>query len=117
MPRVRRGAARHQAHKKVLRSVRGHRGAPGTRYNLAIAAQIRAGVYAYRDRKTRKREFRGLWITRISAASRQRGVRYSEFIAWLIKANINLNRKMLSEIAIADPAMFDKLIEAAKKVA
>ena len=113
MPRVRKGAARRQAHKKILKQVRGHRGAPGTRYTLAITARMRAGRFAFRDRRALKREIRGLWITRVSAACRQRGLRYSEFMAALDKADIKLNRKMLSEIAIADPAMFDKIVEAA----
>jgi len=113
MPRVRKGAARHRKHKRVLKSVRGHQGAPGVRYRLAIQSELRAGAYAYRDRRTRKRDFRGLWITRISAACRQRGIRYSVFIAALKKAEIALNRKMLSEIAIADPEMFDRIVAAA----
>jgi len=117
MPRVRKGAARRQKHKKVLNSVKGHRGAPGTRYRLAITAALRAGQFAYRDRRARKREFRALWITRISAACGQRNVRYSAFMAGLSKANVTLNRKMLSEIAIADPAMFDKLVEIAAPAA
>jgi len=75
---------------------------------------VRAGVNARIDRKRRKRDFRGLWITRLSAACRQRGIRYSQFINGLKKANIQLNRKMLSEIAIADPAGFDTIVEAAK---
>jgi len=115
MPRARKGSARHQKHKRVLKSVSGHRGAPGVRYNLAISASIRAGVYAYRDRKNRKRDFRGLWIARVSAACRQRSIRYSQFINGLKTAGIGLNRKMLSEIAIADPAMFDRLVEAVGK--
>lgn len=117
MPRVQKGAARRAKHKRVMKSVRGHRGAPGTRYSLAITASLRAGQFAYRDRKVRKRDFRGLWIARLSAACRMRDIRYSQFIAGLAKANITLNRKMLSEIAIADPQMFDKLVEAAKNAA
>lgn len=113
MPRVRKGAARHRKHKRVLKSVRGHRGAEGKRYTLALSARFRAGQYAYRDRKARKREFRGLWIARLSAACRERGLRYSQFIDGLKKAGIAMNRKMLSEVAIADPRMFDKLVEAA----
>ena len=86
MPRVRKGAARRRKHKRVLKSVRGHRGAEGDRYQLAVTAILRAGQYAYRDRKARKRDFRGLWIARISAACRQRDQRYSQFIAGLKKA-------------------------------
>ncbi|NQU76865.1 MAG: 50S ribosomal protein L20 [Planctomycetes bacterium] len=109
MPRARKGSARHRKHKRVLKSVSGHHGAEGVRYSLAITALLRAGQHAYRNRRVRKRDFRGLWITRISAACRQRGVRYGEFINRLKIAGIALNRKMLSEIAVADPEMFDKL--------
>ncbi len=114
MPRVRKGAARHQAKKRVLKAVKGHRGAAGTRYRKAKEAMVRAQVNARVGRKLKKRDFRGLWIIRLSAACRQRGIRYSQFINALKKANIELNRKMLSEIAIADPAGFDAIVEAAK---
>jgi large subunit ribosomal protein L20 len=117
MPRVRKGSARHQKHKKVMKAVRGHRGFTTSRYNLAISQVIRAGVYAYRDRRNRKRDFRGLWIARLSAACEERGTRYSAFMGALKKAGIALNRKMLSEIAIADPKMFDRLVEAAQNAA
>ncbi len=114
MPRVRKGAARHQAKKRVLKAVKGHRGSAGRLYRLAKEATVRAAVNARIGRKLRKRDFRGLWITRLSAACRQRGVRYSVFINGLKKANITLNRKMLSEIAIADPKGFDAIVEAVK---
>ncbi len=110
MPRVRTGAARRRKHKRVLKSVRGHQGAPGVRYRLAIQSEFRAGQFAYRDRRNRKRTFRALWITRMSAACQQRGIRYSVFIAGLKASGITLNRKMLSEIAIADPEMFDRIV-------
>jgi large subunit ribosomal protein L20 len=113
MPRVRKGAARRQAKKRILKAVKGHRGAAGRLYRLAKEARVRADVYARVDRKRRKRDFRGLWITRLSAACRQRGIRYSEFINGCKKANIALNRKMLSEIAIDDPKAFDAVVEAA----
>jgi large subunit ribosomal protein L20 len=113
MPRVRKGAARRQAKKRILKAVRGHRGAAGRLYRLAKEANVRANVYARIDRKRRKRDFRGLWITRLSAACRQRGIRYSEFINACKKANIALNRKMLSEIAIDDTKAFDAVVEAA----
>jgi large subunit ribosomal protein L20 len=80
-------------------------------YRLAKEAVTRAGVYARVGRKLRKRDFRGLWVTRLSAACRQRGIRYSQFINGLKKANITLNRKMLSEIAISDPTGFDAIVE------
>jgi len=114
MPRVRKGAARHQAKKRILKSVKGHRGARGRLYRQAKEAAVRAAVNARIDRKRRKRDFRGLWIIRLSAACRQRGMRYSEFINSCKKANIGLNRKMLSEIAISDPGGFDAIVEAAK---
>jgi large subunit ribosomal protein L20 len=114
MPRVRKGAARHQKHKKVLRAARGFYGAGSRRYRTAVEKIFRAGVMATRDRKTKKRDFRRLWITRISAACGQRGIRYSRFINALSLADIDLNRKMLSEIAIADPAAFDKIVEASQ---
>jgi len=114
MPRVRKGAARHRAKKRVLKAVKGHRGSAGHLYRLAKEAAVRANVNARIDRKRRKRDFRGLWIIRLSAACRQRGIRYSQFINGCKKANIRLNRKMLGEIAIADPAGFDAIVEAAK---
>ena len=117
MPRVRKGAARHQAKKRILKAVKGHRGSAGRLIRLAKEAVVRADVNARIDRKRKKRDFRGLWITRLSAACRQRGVRYSQFINGLKKANITLNRKMLSEIAIADPKGFDAIVEAVKAAA
>ena len=117
MPRVRKGAARRQAKKRVLKAVKGHRGSAGHLYRLAKEATVRSAVNARIGRKRRKRDFRGLWITRLSAACRQRGVRYSEFINACKKANIALNRKMLSEIAIVDPKGFDAIVEAAKAAA
>ena len=111
MPRVRIGAARHKKHKRVLKAARGYEGATSRRYRLALQAIFRAGVNATRDRKNRKRQFRRLWITRISAACSQRGVQYSRFINALWHADVKLNRKMLSEIAIADPAAFDTIVE------
>lgn len=110
MPRVRKGAARHKKHKKVLKAARGYHGSTSRRYRLALQAVYRAGVNATRDRKTRKRQFRRLWITRISAACGQRGLQYSRFINALWRADVRLNRKMLSEIAIADPAAFDTIV-------
>ena len=114
MPRVRSAPARHRAKKRILKAAKGYRGSRGRLYRLAKEAAVRAAVNARIDRKRRKRDFRGLWITRLSAACRQRGVRYSQFINGCKKANIRLNRKMLSEIAIADPEGFDAIVEAAK---
>jgi large subunit ribosomal protein L20 len=114
MPRVRKGSARHRAKKRILKAVKGRRGATGRLYRSAKVAAARASVNARIDRKRRKRDFRGLWIVRLSAACRQRDIRYSQFINGCKKANIQLNRKMLSEIAIADPQGFDAIVEAAR---
>ncbi len=114
MPRVRKGAAKRQANKRILKTVKGHRGPAGHLLRLAKEAATRSETNARKDRRRRKRDFRGLWIIRLNAACRQRGLRYSEFINGCKKANIALNRKMLSEIAIADPQGFDKITEAVK---
>ena len=113
MPRVRKGAARTQKHKRVLKAAKGYYGANSRRYRTAKQQIFRAGVFATRDRRRKKLDFRRLWITRISAACRQRGVRYSQLIAALIDKEIRLNRKMLSEIAIHDPGAFDEILIAA----
>jgi large subunit ribosomal protein L20 len=113
MPRVRKGAARRRKHKRVLRDARGYHGAASRRYRVALQETFRAGVMATRDRQRRKRDFRRLWITRITAACRQRGLTYSRFLHDLADADIHLNRKMLSEIAVADPAAFDAIVAAA----
>ena len=117
MPRVRKGAARRQAKKRILKAVKGHRGSAGRLYRLAKEATVRAAVNARIDRKRKKRDFRGLWITRLSAACRQRGVRYSQFINGMKLAGISLNRKMLSEIAIHDPDTFDTIVDKVRKAA
>jgi large subunit ribosomal protein L20 len=114
MPRVRKGAARHRAKKRLLKAVKGYSGPRGRLHRLAKEATVRAAVNARTDRKRRKRDFRGLWIVRLSAACRQRGIRYSQFINGCKKADIQLNRKMLSEIAIADTEGFDAIVETAK---
>ncbi|MBI5722694.1 MAG: 50S ribosomal protein L20 [Planctomycetes bacterium] len=113
MPRVKKGAAVRRKHKKVLKAARGYYGALSRRYHLALQKTFRSGVFATRDRKDRKREFRALWITRLSAACRQRRIRYSAFIAALADKGIIVYRKMLSEIAIADPSAFDAVCQAA----
>ena len=114
MPRARKGAARRQSKVRLFKQTRGYRGARGKQLRRAKESVTRAGAFAYRDRRNRKRDFRRLWITRITAACRQRGGRYSRFMAGLKAAQIGLNRKMLSEIAIHDPAGFDALVEAAE---
>ena len=111
MPRVRKGAARTQARKRILRAARGYYGVKHKHKYQAEYALIRAGVYAFRDRRNRKRKMRNLWITRMTAACRMRKTRYSEFVSGLKYAGILLNRKMLSQIAIEDPKVFDQLVQ------
>ncbi len=117
MPRVRIGSARRRKHKRLTRAARGYFGTKHRHPQQAKVAITRAGVYAWRDRRARKRDYRALWITRITAACRMRGSRYSMFMNGLKNAGILLNRKMLSEIAITDPATFDRLVETASKAA
>ena len=113
MPRARKGAARRQAKNRWFKAAKGHRGARSRQWRKVKSAVIRAEAYATRDRRLVKRDYRSLWITRITAACEQRGTRYSRFIAGLKAACIDLNRKMLSEIAIHDPATFDALVKQA----
>ena len=110
MPRVRKGAARNRARKRLMRQARGYYGSNRKSPYKAKDMLYRAGAFAYRDRRQRKRDFRALWITRITAACRMRGTRYSLFINGLKLAGVNLNRKMLSQIAIEDPKLFDQLV-------
>jgi large subunit ribosomal protein L20 len=114
MPRVRKGAARNQARRKIRRLARGYFGSNRTSPYRAKDAIIRAGCYAYRDRRQRKRNVRALWITRITAACRMRDTRYSLFMNGLRMAGITINRKMLSQLAIEDPKLFDQLVTTAK---
>jgi len=113
MPRVRIGAARKRKHKRVLREARGYFGTKSRHYQQAKVALMRAGQFAWRDRRQRKRDFRRLWITRITAACKMRGTRYSLFMNGLRRSGMLINRKMLSQIAIEDPATFDKIVEKA----
>jgi large subunit ribosomal protein L20 len=115
MPRVKSGPAGHRRKKRVLRAAKGYRGSRHRLYRTAKEAVTRAGVGAFRDRRLRKRDFRALWITRVSAACRQRGIRYSQFICGLKAAGVGLDRKMLSEIAVSDPAGFDAIVQLAKE--
>ena len=114
MPRVRKGAARNKARKRIIKGVKGYRGATGRQKRLAQEAVTRAAVNARVGRKLKKRDFRKLWIIRINAACKSRDISYSRFINGLKKADIKINRKMLSEIAIADTAGFDNIVEKAK---
>ena len=109
--RVSGATATHRRRKRMLNDAKGYRGTRSKLFKSAKQTLIKAGVYAYRDRRVKKREFRALWITRISAACSSRGIQYSRFMNGLKNANVALNRKMLSEVAIFDPAGFDKLVE------
>ena len=113
MPRAQKGAARRQAKNRWFKKAKGNRGARRTQWRRVQEAVVRAGEYQYAHSRLEKREYRALWITRISAACKQRGTNYSRFTAGLKAANIDLNRKMLSEIAIHEPAAFDTLVETA----
>ena len=114
MARVKGALNTRKKHKKILKLAKGFRGGESKIYRTANQAVMRSMQNAYIGRKRRKRDFRRLWITRISAAAKMNGMNYSTFMNGLKKANIEINRKMLSEIAIADPAAFAKLVETAK---
>jgi large subunit ribosomal protein L20 len=114
MPRSTGGPTHARKRKRVLKRAKGFRAGPGTLYRQALEFTLRAGKYAYRDRRQKKRHFRQLWVTRLSAALRERGINYNRFIPALQTAGIELNRKMLSELAISDPAAFDAIVELAK---
>ncbi len=114
MPRVKRGVQAHAKHKKVLKKAKGYRGARSKVYRVAVQAVTKAGQYAYRDRRQRKRQFRALWIARINAAARQCDMSYSRFMDGLNKAGIEIDRKVLADIAVHDSAAFSQLAEKAK---
>lgn len=113
--RTTKGAARRRAKKRLLRRSKGYRGGRSRLLRTAKETLLRSEAFAYRDRRVRKRDFRRLWIIRINAAVRQRGLRYSQFIDGLNKANIQLDRKILAEMAVADPEAFDQVVELAKQ--
>ncbi|REK12742.1 MAG: 50S ribosomal protein L20 [Planctomycetota bacterium] len=112
--RTTKGAARNKAKRRLFKKTKGYRGGRHNMLRSAKETLVRAGAFAFRDRRVRKREFRKLWIIRINAACRERGMRYSEFIHGLDKASIGLDRKSLSEMAIHDPAGFDAVVEKVK---
>jgi large subunit ribosomal protein L20 len=114
MPRVKRGVTAHARHKKVLELAKGYRGRRKNVYRVAKEAVMKAGQYAYRDRRQKKRQFRALWIARINAAARECGLPYSVFMNGLRKAAIEVDRKVLADIAIFDKPAFVKLVEQAK---
>ena len=117
MARVKRGTTSHARHKKVLKLAKGYRGSHSRLFRSAVEAVERALCYAYRDRKARKRSFRRLWIVRINAAVRMHGLSYSRFIDGLRKAGIELDRRVLAELAISDPAAFGDVVKAAQAAA
>ena len=114
MPRVKRGVTAHARHKKILALAKGFRGRRKNVFRIAKQAVMKAGQYAYRDRRTRKRVFRQLWIARINAASRELGVTYSRFMAGLKKAQIGIDRKVLADMAVNDPAAFGAIVDKVK---
>ena len=109
MPRVKRGFKARRRRNKVLKAAKGYRGGLSKQFRTASVAVDRAGMYAYRDRRNRKREFRKLWIVRINAAARENGLSYSRLISGLQKAGVTLDRKILADIAVRDPAAFSQL--------
>jgi large subunit ribosomal protein L20 len=115
MPRVKRGVVAHARHKKVLDKAKGYRGARSKILRVAKQAVTKAGQYAYRDRRQRKRQFRALWIARINAGARENGMSYSVFMNGLKKAAIEIDRKVLSDIAIFDKPAFSALVEKSRQ--
>ena len=114
MARVKRGVVARRRHKKVLKQAKGYYGARSRVFRVAKQAVIKAGQYAYRDRRQRKRQFRALWITRINAQSRANGLNYSRLIAGLKKSNKELDRRVLADLAVHDKAAFAAIVEKAK---
>jgi len=114
MPRVKRGVTARARHKKVLELAKGYRGRRKNVYRIAKEAVMKAGQYAYRDRRNKKREFRGLWIARINAAVREAGMTYSRFMAGLKKGAIEIDRKVLADLAVQDKPAFSRIVEQAR---
>ncbi len=114
MPRVKRGVIARARHKKVLNAAKGYRGRRKNVYRVAKQAVMKAGQYAYRDRRQKKRQFRTLWIARINAGARELGLTYSRFMNGLKKASIEVDRKVLADLAVFDKAAFSKFVELAK---
>ena len=114
MPRVKRGVTARARHKKILKQAKGYYGARSRVYRVAKQAVIKAGQYAYRDRRQKKRQFRALWIARINAAARENGLSYSRLINGLKKANVEIDRKVLADIAVFDKAAFSVIAQQAK---
>lgn len=115
MARVKRGVTTHARHKKIIKMAKGYRGRSKNCFRIAIQKVEKALQYAYRDRRNRKREFRALWIQRINAAVRQHGLSYSRFINGLLKANIQIDRKVMADLAVKEPVAFKELVSKAQK--
>lgn len=115
MARVKRGVTTHARHRKVIKLSKGFRGRSSTCYRMAIQRLEKAMLYAYRDRRNKKRDFRALWIQRINAASRLYGLTYSRFINGLLKANIQVDRKVMADLAVRQPEAFKALVDQAQK--
>ncbi|MBR3723509.1 MAG: 50S ribosomal protein L20 [Selenomonadaceae bacterium] len=115
MPRVKSGVTAHRRHKKILKLAKGYRGAKSKQFKKANETVMKALYYARRDRRAKKGVFRRLWIARINAAARQNDISYSRFIAGLAKANVDINRKMLADLAVNDANAFAELVNIAKK--
>lgn len=115
MSRVKSAVTRHKRHKKVLKAARGNFGGRRKLYTVASESGKRALEYQYRDRRNKKRNFRALWITRINAAARENGMKYSTLIDGLSRAGVMIDRKMLADLAVMDPVAFSKIVEVARK--
>src|SRR5512132_2773100 len=115
MPRIKRAVHSRKKRREVLTQAKGYRGARSRRYRVAKEQLLHSGVYAYRDRRDKKAQFRRLWIARIGAGARQHGLSYSRFVHGLSKAGIEVDRKILADMAVHDPAAFGQLVEAAKE--
>lgn len=114
MARIKRGVTSHARHKKVLKAAKGYYGRRKNTIRVAMQAVDKAGQYAYRDRRVRKRKFRALWIQRINAAAREHGVTYGQFIHGLTRAGIEVDRKVLADLAVREPAAFKALVDKAE---
>ena len=114
MARVKRGVTTHARHKKIIKLAKGARGRSKNTFRAAVQRVEKSLQYAYRDRRTRKRDFRGLWIQRINAGARQHGMTYSQFMNGLKRAEIELDRKILAELAVSEPAAFEDLVGQAR---
>ena len=114
MARVKRGVAAHARHKKVLKLAKGYTGRSSTNYRIALERVEKALQYAYRDRRNKKRDFRGLWIQRINAATREHGMTYSQFMNGILKAGVEVDRKVMADLAAREPAAFKALVDQAQ---